>query len=234
MKKALLMFFILGLLTACGGGGGGGGGGGTVNESPDGIWTGSFTDSGVTYDFAGLVYNNYLVAFSSSAGTLYEGTVFVNGSTLSGTVDVYIGGAYSNTTVLSGTVNGGVSISGSDDVGATFTLAYDSLYDRTSSLAKVAGIWSITEGAFTQTIVVASDGTFTGSDTDGCLHNGAITILDASHNIYRVANTVSSCGIFNGSYLGYATLDDFAGTNDAIIVSQSNASWVSLGALIKQ
>jgi hypothetical protein len=51
-------------------------------------------------------------------------------------------------------------------------------------------------------------GQLTGSDSRGCVFNGNVSVPDATHNLYQISATVTSCGILNGSYQGHGTLLD--------------------------
>ena len=88
------------------------------------------------------------------------------------------------------------------------TLRYQSaLYNRTASLSKVAGVYMFNNGPYTATISINSNGQLTGSDADGCVLNGTVSVPKSSHNDYHVTANVESCPS-SGAYAGEALLDD--------------------------
>ena len=209
---------ILGLvvivsLTSCGGGGGGGGDEdeSSASVSANGLWEGSFTEVGVgTFNVGGLLYNGRIIAISESAGVIYDGSYTVSGNNLSGNVIMYyINGSAFGTATLSGTVTEQSSISASYSASTgstgTISLSFDSNYNRDSSLSLIAGFWDSISGT-ALTIVIQDDGTFFGQDSDGCVFDGEVSILDTKYNLYDVDLLAASCGVFNGSYTGFATL----------------------------
>lgn len=240
-----MMVFSLLTLTACGGGGGGDNSDTAdassdsspevTPASPDGIWHGTFTEAGTTYDLNAIVYDNYLYAYSTSGNTLYEGKVFLSGENLSGTINVYqINGGFVGTNTVSGTVVTGKSISGRTQDNTTFSLTYDNDYERASSLNTVSGIWSITEGNYTETITIQADGTLDGSNTNGCAYTGSVSVPDSKINVYKIVITASLCGIYNGTYTGLGSLDDLNSTNDVFAFAISSSGYVSIGGLLRQ
>ena len=89
-------------------------------------------------------------------------------------------------------------------------LTYDTQYERASSLATIAGTYSVDDGAgFTLTYVIDNTGEINGSDTTGCTVSGNVEIIDAAYNMYRTDLSFAACGA-NGAdgagYTGLATL----------------------------
>jgi hypothetical protein len=115
LLHVLVFSFMLLGLSACGGGGGGGD---TVSNppldgNPSGIYSGTFTENGVTYNMAALVYNNRIVGVSVDAGTMYSGNFGVSGNTITATANVLIiGGGFDHTTSINATFVEGSSITG--------------------------------------------------------------------------------------------------------------------------
>lgn len=116
----------------------------------------------------------------------------------------------------------------------TATLAYETLYDRDSSLALVRGNYQGVQ----EVLNIAADGTlFSQNAGTGCVVDGRIAIINTAYNAYDVEFTYSSClgqsAKLNGStFTGLALLDntmapeqiglavtgDVAGVHDSIIV----------------
>ena len=101
----------------------------------------------------------------------------------------------------------------------TVVLDYQrSLYERPASLAHVASVYSIDWGAYAFTIALTSDGRVTGSDTDGCVLNGTLTVPHANRNEYLLTTDVDSCPS-RGEYHGGAILIDSAdGVHDDVLL----------------
>ena len=130
--------------------------------------------------------------------------------------------------LLDGTVEERVSLSGgfnaqwldSTEYKATFSLAYDPLYERGSSHAKLAGTYVDSEESLT---VDASGTLFYQSSRSGCVGNGSANLINTDFNLYSVSFAVGNCtgndGARNGrSYTGLAYLaDSSAGARDDVL-----------------
>jgi hypothetical protein len=57
-------------------------------------------------------------------------------------------------------------------------------------------------------MTMSTNGQLTASDSRGCLVNGTVSVPDATHNMYRIDATVTSCGSLDGTYGGLGTLLD--------------------------
>ncbi|MEJ2522452.1 MAG: putative Ig domain-containing protein [Gammaproteobacteria bacterium] len=85
----------------------------------------------------------------------------------------------------------------------TFELDYVDLYDRPSSLATLAGVYTSATASMT---IESSGAIFYQSSATGCSANGTAEIIDADYNMYRIEfDTISSC------------TGDAAGRNGAIM-----------------
>ena len=224
-------------LVACGGGGGGGS---DTSVSANGLWEGTFTETGVgTYAVSGLLYNGRIIAISESAGAIYDGSYTMNGGSISGNVKAYqINGGQYATATLSGSVTeqSTISVTFSTSYGSTgsMSLSFNSIYNRPSSLSAVAGSWGYTSGTYNLTLTAQNDGSFFGQDSDGCVISGNIGILDASHNLYSTNVSVASCGVLNGTYTGFSGLLDNVSANDTLQVAVSNNNYILLYPFTRQ
>jgi hypothetical protein len=233
-------------LTACGGGGGSGSGGGTAttpppvittpppvtNASPGGIWRG--TDSTTALQVIGLIDEAGDFHFIRSDNVQYVGTASVSGNSVSANFDgftqietVFTDQSTHGTGTVSGTVaarstltlntqfktDAGTSTSGS------LNLTFDTLYNRASALATIAGNYS-SDGSV---VTVNSDGSiFSQSATTGCVVNGTVSLINATYNAYKVqfsyANCVGNSAFENGlQFTGIATLDNTQLPEHAIV-----------------
>ena len=237
----VLFSLLVVILSGCGGGGGGSSASAasSVNATPTGVWDGTFTENGVgAFAITGIISGNQLVFISLDGGAIYEGTISVNGTSFTATTTDYaIGGEVFSTSNLSGTIQRRSSITGtytsSNGATGSFSLTYDSVTDRGSSLSVTDGNWTATDVGVTLTFSIISTGDLTGSDTDGCIYNGTVNIIDASVNIYRLTIAVSSCGIFNGAYTGYGVVTDTTVVNDTLIFTVSNPNLILVGSLAR-
>ena len=86
----------------------------------------------------------------------------------------------------------------------------------TSRVLRVLGENSIFGEEVTLTVTIESNGTLTGSYSNGCVFNGNASIPDAAHNMVRLQIDLANCGSqgsskqWNGAYtgLGLLTGDD--------------------------
>lgn len=240
LGSSLVMVFTSFVLTGCGGGSGGGSSVPTpapiVNSAVGGIWEGLITlTDGTKYEAAGFVTETGELRFITEDGAQQVGRISSAGSVINGEVTEYT----ASTAPVSGTITGEISarntLSGSAQFGgvttSTFSFKYDTLYERDSSLAVVSGIYSDTDGiGYTETYTIESDGTITGSDTDGCVFGGLVSILDPNYNMYRVQLTVSNCADLDGTYTGLGALSDANGSeNDTFIISLTGPAYVITG-----
>lgn len=240
---SLLLTLCL-VLAACGGGGSSSDTPGAVTTSDaTGIWQGTITQSGIgTFAVVGLIYGNDLRFISVDAGVLYEGTLTITGTNFTATTtNIDINGGVASTSTLTGTIITASSITGtftsSDGGSGSFSLTYDPITTRGASLATTDGNWSATDGmGYTMTLSIDANGLLTGSDTDGCVFNGTVAVLDPAVNIYGIAVDVSLCAdaAFNGSYDGYGVVGDTTVANDTLTFVVSNAGFIIVGELDRQ
>lgn len=226
---ALSLFCVL---AGCGGGGSGGGETTTnANALANGLWSGTFSETGgIASDASAFLYNGQIIAFVFP-DLILDGTYdVINGNDFSSRVSVYrIYSAPWTFADISGTVTEQGSISASFNVlstSGTISLLYDLLYNRTSSLSLVEGSWNYTNGAYSITITVDSAGAFVARDSEGCVVPGNISLLDTAHNIYDMKTSTSNCGRWDGYYTGFSALMDDVTTNDTLQVMVTNREFI--------
>lgn len=158
--------------------------------------------------------------FFGSTGTplMYTqlvGKVNVAADKLTASLKDYSGGnAQASPVVLDGTIATMDGAWGSytwDQDFGRFVLNYVSTYEEPSELNKLQGIWTFSQASssgliFTLTLTIDRDGTFFGSNTDGCVYNGKFNIIDTQFNVYRLLLDTSLCGELDGAYKGLASL----------------------------
>ncbi|HEV2676788.1 MAG TPA: hypothetical protein VGV37_19840 [Aliidongia sp.] len=94
-------------------------------------------------------------------------------------------------------------------------------YERTSSLAKVAGAWNIRDGDGTLvgTANFAADGTYSGT-LSGCSFSGQISLIDTRYSLYHLTMQQASCpaaGFSAQEFAGLAALGDGQATDDTML-----------------
>jgi len=96
---------------------------------------------------------------------------------------------------------------------STLNFMYDSRYDSDSSLADIAGNYTLTVNAATNTLNINGDGTLFGMYHNGprCTLNGTVSIIHADFNLYRFDVLFSNCTVLS-QYEG-ATMTGFATHN---------------------
>jgi hypothetical protein len=99
----------------------------------------------------------------------------------------------------------------------SFTLTRSAEYDRSVSLATLAGVYTRNERTLlgeevTLTMTIEADGRLSGSYSNGCVFNGTASIPDAAHNMVRLQIDLANCGArgssktWNGAYAGLGLL----------------------------
>lgn len=233
-KLSLIIIILLGLITVVGSGGGGSP---VPDGNPNGIYSGIYTELGVTYNLAAVVVNGRFVGISTDAGTIQTGSAIVSGNSLTGSLSVLqIGGGLLYTSTLSATFVEGQSISGTITGGgstATFSLSMDTIYNRTPN-TNLAGTYSVTSGAYTFTVTTDNAGSYTASDTDGCTYSGTQAAYDSTHNLYQLGVTVANCGVSNGTYTGYSFNDDISVANDALVWVIDDPAFILILVMLRQ
>jgi len=242
--KIMLRLYFCGMLlpglAACGGGSSGGGSTNMpdpppVMSSPGGIWVGA--------DSAAAPVSLYIAETGKLRATLHpDGGPAVSFG--SGSVDVSSGAVVSGSFELQGSLlpapfpgneDLGCSLSGSlqeretltvdavcsDSGGIVYdealTLAYESVsYERASSLADIAGNYTLFFQPDTNSLNIAGDGTLFGMYHNGanCTINGRASIIDASYTLIDVSWTMSGCTDLRGIYEG-VEMSGFAIANPA-------------------
>ncbi|HVW69114.1 MAG TPA: hypothetical protein VHB68_09065 [Steroidobacteraceae bacterium] len=214
--------------------GGDSGGSTTTNASPGGIWRGTDSISGL--QVIGLVDESGDFNFIRSDGVQYVGSATVSTNTVTASFegfvplgDTFTDGSTHGTGNLSGTIQARTSIdltsqfktdNGSTSSG-TLDLTFDTLYNRASSLATLAG--NFTSPSSGVVVTVSSNGTIFSQDAStGCVINGTASIINASYNAYHVEFTYASCtgqaAVLNGvQFAGLATLDNEVSPEQAVI-----------------
>ncbi len=136
-------------------------------------------------------------------------------------------------------LNGAYAIKTGDSIVST----YDSVYNKSSSLGKLVATWSgrnlfASQGVMLDWILsISLDGTFTGS-ADNAKLSGTISPIDSSKNEYLVSMNVShptANYIFNGNYVGIATLLDTNGIDGTLLMFlKGDQQFKVLGRLLLQ
>src|SRR5690606_11445844 len=113
-----------------------------------------------------------------------------------------------------------------------FLFLYDDLYERATSLASISGTYSKSDSTgYTQTYTITSDGSVTGSDTDGCALNGKLSIQNSNYSLLRIKVAVNKCEDLNGEGPGRWALTDWNGLVDALIVSAAGQKFALSGVI---
>lgn len=116
----------------------------------------------------------------------------------------------------------------------TISLTFNQIYNRDSAFSYVEGNWSGTSGSYSINLTIDASGGISGSDSDGCIATGVVSILDPDHDLYGVDDDYAQCGVYNGSYSGFAGLTDNNTENDTLSAAVSNDSYIFLYSLTRQ
>jgi uncharacterized Zn-binding protein involved in type VI secretion len=212
---------VLAFLAGCGSSGGGGASAPATNspaptqQSAGGLWfavtTGSNNATSLMIAETGELRVTSAPTGSSGPG-FGHGAVTVTGNRVDGSYKTRVFGpptAPAGTTIdctLSGTVSTRSSMQLTttclDAAGTSSTTAlsfmYDARYDADSSLAEIAGNYTLTVNSTTNTLNINGDGTLFGMYHNGprCTMNGTVSIIDSNFNLYRFELQFSNCGLF--------------------------------------
>jgi hypothetical protein len=236
---------LLFTLAGCGGGGGSDDGETNVEKSIGGIWSGNVSsiDGTNPVQSIGVVAENGRFFFFSSL-EFDVGTFVTSESSFTSNVKAYV-----TDTETFATVNGVISgsfiereqISGTSRFedgtpGSTFLYNYDPTYETPSSLSSIAGIYSRSneQETYTETYTIDATGLVTGSDTEGCITNGVLTLIDSRYTVYEIQLTISVCAA-DQNISGLAAYQS-GGENgsDSLIIGGDYGNAPFIGAFIRQ
>ncbi len=230
------------LLVSCGGGGYGSScgsygsygsygscGPGPLFPGPDGIYEGSAGSQmspQSTPVVAIIAENGQGRAAAADGSSYYRLNVGTSGNNVNGGYSAEAQGT-------SGTVGGvitqtGLNMTLTDTTNAqqSLTLTFDTVYNRSSSLASLAGNWTATANGVTLTATVQPDGSFTASDSNSCTYQGNFSLIDPTFDVYAETH-VRSCSGVAVTFTGLAALlptNNASGTGTEIkLLSDNNA-----------
>lgn len=240
-SKIMCAVIVLAMLFGCGGGSSSDGGSSPQTDPPsaNGIWQGTFTEDGTTYDLKVLTYGGDFIGISEEAGVIYKGTYQTSRNNISGSVDAWaIGGTLFATGTITGTFSEQdvmtVTVAASTGTSSSVNVLFDELYNRASSYSLIEGSWGFDDGAVNGTIVVDAQGGISGSDSVGCVYTGVASILDPDHNMYALDFDVTGCGVLDGQYDGLGILQDDISANETLVYCISSNDWIVLSYLTRQ
>ena len=231
---------VLVLCAGCGGGGGGGDAGAPVNppapvpapaqQSAGRMWFAVANSSNATTLMIAETGDVRVITAPTGANGpgFGHGAVTVIGNRVEGSFETRVlgpptapGGTEFDCT-FSGTVSTRASMQLTtvcvDGAGASTTTSlsymYDPHYDADSSLAEIAGNYTLAVNTTTNTLNINGDGTLFGMYHNGprCTLNGTVSIIHSDFNLYRFEVHFSSCTVLASRYEG-ATMIGLATRN---------------------
>lgn len=239
MNKNIIALLLPLTLIACGGGGGGSD---TTTPAasvtvPPGIYEGTVTPTGGAAESAVALITSNGKAAIVDVDTIEGFIGTISGDSLTGTMysTSSVPSTAKVTSVSGNNINGTYT---SSIGGGTFSLvANPNLYNRTSELSKLEGVWVdsvFTNITGTTTWIIQNDGTFSVSSTSGCTAIGSFTIFNTTKNEYNLSINISNCPGMNGSYSGFAVISDSFNADDTISLIFANGSVGGISEPIKQ
>lgn len=63
----------------------------------------------------------------------------------------------------------------------------------------------MTTTSVSNSVTINTNGDIYGTDADGCVYSGSLSLPDSTKNLYRVNLLIESCGNSNGNYTGLMT-----------------------------
>ena len=135
------------------------------SEGSDEVFFGTYTVSGSTLEFDYRICPNGGGDCVDATGTSqYESRDFINGD---------------GTTAVWGT--------------NPLFLHYSTIYDRTPTLASLAGTWVLSDEGVEYSVTIDAAGVVSGTDTRGCTYSGQLTPVDPKFNAFEFGGTVGTC-----------------------------------------
>lgn len=213
-----------------------------ADQSPSGIFSGSFTSTDVqpapNRQVVGMVSEDFDAHFLLGYEH-YAGMVAVDGDALSGSLieyrgrqGLFLGFDGLSTISLDGEVTARDGMFGTyagDDAEGRFALTYRAAYGDGSSLERLSGMWSYSEASsggavYTITLEIDGNGQMFATDTAGCVFSGQMTLIDDRYSVYRAGISVTDCGAVNGEYGGLAFIED-TGNADFLYVGTDSGQF---------
>ncbi len=215
-----------------------------------GVWRGTDASGATLY---GLSTEDGDFRLASSVGLQYFGNYAVGGNLIAGSFaavsnfngpEICPGSTDAIGEILSGRLSRRSSLSGDTVlrtecgtfIQSSFTLDYDSLYERNSGPLQASGTYSDTATGSVVSVSVA--GTLFGQDpVSGCVLSGTIESVNTRFNVYNISLTYESCvgataSLNDLSFAGFATLDNRSSAAAeqliAIVASAGSAGGVGL------
>lgn len=188
------------LLSGCGGGGGGH----TANTAThaQGAYEGTLGGAGFpTFQLLLLENGTYYLFAGTGSGSAFSAEGLLQGSGTETSASTFASsnardfaaptGSYNlNANFVAQTsISGTLSGNGVGTVTFSGTSVSDTLYNYNTAahLTDVVGSWDVSvNGAATSTLVVASNGTYSGTDTDGCHYSGTVAPRASGKNVFDV------------------------------------------------
>jgi len=220
-----------------------------INALPGGIWVGVDTGTGgrvevvvaedERFRFLDQVGNQGSGILSVSNGNNVSGNfqlvrerglVFPDGTTLA---DCTLSGTVKERQTMEVTVNCTTTAGPLNQI--TADLDYDTIYDRDSSLATIAGMYDDGSGIVTD---IASDGAIFEQDPFfGCVTNGLVSVINSEFNAYDYQFGISNCtgpsAVFNGSnFFGFASLDNTTARETLIVAATGEVDGILVSVII--
>ncbi len=194
----------------------------------DGIWVGSFDIRGRgPYDFYAIHSNGKSTAVSHKAKAVCVGQVRQEQGYYYSKYNLYaLDGSPFDYARLTGEISDGRIVSyfktlNGGDTGR-LVLTYDKLYEQPSSLEYLEGDWQYTDRDGLQFDINIDNGLITGKDSDDCVYEGQVSLINPRYNVYDIAINISRCGSVDGSYEGLSYLDKQASTYLRIDIGNEN------------
>jgi len=209
-----------------------------------GIWTGTVDTGGVTEEIYGIVTEDGAFRFISDAAVQYAGEI-TGAELFAGSFNAVAdlgfefcpGITSGEGQILSGNADKGETMTGSTVVAydcggapiqSTFSLTYNSAYERDSSFGAVAGLY--TDTASGAQVEIFPTGAIFSQDASGCVTAGSIAPVEPRFNAYTISVEFSCAGDPRDGLVfdGLAALGTFDGVTSLVAGTTSSAGGLVL------
>lgn len=221
LNRFFYTLFLIIFLSACGTNGSN-----TDNEM-GGIWFGALTNlDGSSIESKGYISETGTIFFFHET-YIYTGNVTTLGNTFTAYGTELTPSKPPQSSLLSGTFHPHSSITSATfhakQKTADSAYSFQTIYRRNSSLEQISGTYSLTTNDHTETYTIDSDGFISGSNSNGCVYNGEIALIDSHYNMYKLDISIANCGSKSADYKGLATLSDTNAENDTLTLIANSA-----------
>lgn len=179
----------------------------------DGVWVGGLSLGGTQRPLMALALGGEVVAVTGDRRVALRGTYGLSATAFTGRWTIYDAPGALAEVPVEGQWRIESHLAGALGNVGRFDLDYSGESRNEMSFGQIRGLWSFQSGSgFAVTLDVEPDGSFSGTDSFGCVYTGRLLIpAQRERNVYDVGYEAANCGLGEAAFRGLATrLEDVA------------------------